>query len=140
MNWGTKIILGMGSFMLFIIAMAVYMFSVQGNDALVEEDYYEKGINYNQEFDAKKNVRIDHAQPTITVNHQQLIIQLKDSAAYEVKLMRPSSKQDDLIKKGSTIANQILVNTESMHPGRWFLEIRWTSNGKAYLFKKDITI
>ncbi|KQC00624.1 FixH family protein [Pedobacter sp. Hv1] len=142
MNWGTKIVLGMVAFMLFIIAMVIYMFNVHGNDALVEEDYYEKGINYNQEYNAKQQVIDDKAEPIITVNENQIIIQLKDSATYELKLMRPASAKDDIRIKGTTIgqANLILLDRKHQHTGLWFLELKWNSNQKAYLFKKNITL
>lgn len=142
MNWGTKIILGMIAFMLFIVAMVVYMFSVHGNDALVDEDYYEKGINYNQEYNATQNTVTDHAEPKITLNDGQLIIKLKDSASYELKLMRPSTVKDDIKDKGFTISDDhlILVNTKNMHSGLWFLELKWKSNDKEYQFKKSITL
>lgn len=142
MNWGTKIVLGMIAFMLFITAMVIYMFSVHGNDALVDEDYYEKGINYNQEYNATRNTVKDHAEPKITVNESQLIIQLKDSARYELKLMRPSTVKDDIKDKGLTVSdsNLILINTKNMHSGLWFLELKWNSMGKEYQFKKSITL
>jgi hypothetical protein len=142
MNWGTKIVLGMIAFMLFIIAMVIYMFSVHGNDALVDEDYYEKGINYNQEYNAKQNVIVEAAQPTINIGKMQLIIQLKDSADYELKLKRPSTVKDDILKKGNTVgsSNLILVETKKMYSGLWFLELKWTINNKEYFFKKNIIL
>ena len=142
MNWGTKIVLGMIVFMLFIIAMVVYMFSVHGNDALVDEDYYEKGINYNQEYKALQNVMTENAQPKVTMSSSQIIIELKDSANFELKLMRPSTVKDDIFKKGNTVGdtNLILLETKNMHSGLWFLELKWKSNNKDYQFKKNITL
>lgn len=49
MNWGTKLIMGMLSFMSFIIVLAVLMFNSKP-DPLVDEDYYEKGLNYDKEI------------------------------------------------------------------------------------------
>lgn len=142
MNWGTKIVLGMIVFMLFIIAMVVYMFSVHGNDALVDEDYYEKGINYDHEYNAKQNVARDGAEPKIVIIQRQLMIKLKDSADYGLSLKRPSTSKDDMIVKGTTVSdsNLILIDTKNMHSGLWFLELKWMSNGKAYFFKKDIIL
>jgi hypothetical protein len=142
MNWGTKIVLGMIAFMLFIVAMVVYMFSVHGNDALVDEDYYEKGINYDREYKATQNMINDHVEPKITVAESQLIIQLKGSAAYELKLMRPSTIKNDVKETGNTVgdSNLILINTKQMPHGLWFLDLKWQSNGTDYQFKKNITL
>lgn len=142
MNWGTKIVLGMIAFMLFIIAMVVYMFNVHGNDALVDDDYYEKGINYNEEYTAKQNLINDNATPILTITKNQIIIKLKDSAIYELKLMRPSTQNNDIIKNGTTVSdnNLILIDRSTMHSGLWLLEVKWTMNDKKYLFKNNITL
>lgn len=142
MNWGTKIVLGMVAFMLFIIGMVVYMFKVHGNDALVDENYYEKGIDYDREYNAKQNVLDDEKEPEITITKTQIIIQLKDSASYEIKLMRPSTTKDDIRKRGSTIGDNhlVLIDRQNMPAGLWFLELEWLSKSKSYLFKKDLKL
>lgn len=142
MNWGTKLVLGMAVFMLFIIGMVVYMFKQHGNDALVEDDYYEKGINYDKEYDAKTNALNDGATPEIKQSQSQLIIKLKDAADYQLTLMRPSAKEKDVKSSGKTIGdeNLIIVNLGNLDKGLWFLRLEWQANGKDYLFTKDVTI
>ena len=142
MNWGTKIVLGMAAFMSFIIGMAIYMFNNYGKDALVEDDYYEKGINYDKEFNAKTNTLNDEATPVIDITKSQLIIKLKDSANYDLALMRPSAKAADIHSKGHTIgeANLILIDLTGMNKGLWQLKLAWTVGDKDYLFTKDITL
>lgn len=142
MNWGTKIILGMVAFMLFIVGMVTYMFKVHGNDALIATDYYEKGINYNEEYQAQQNTVANNATPLITINASQIIIQLKDSASYSLKLMNPAIAKEDLIIKGNTIgdSNLILIDRTKLRNGLWFLELNWTSTNKPYLFKKNLTL
>ena len=118
------------------------MFSVHGNDTLVDEDYYEKGINYNDEYNASQNVITDKAEPKITISDSQIIIQLKDSANYSLTLVRPSTKKDKLTDSGTTVSdsNLIIINKQNMHSGLWFLSIKWRSNSKDYQFKKSITL
>lgn len=142
MNWGTKIVLGMIAFMLFIIGMVVYMFSVHDNDALVEEDYYEKGINYDEEYTAKKNTLDDNAVPIIQVRPNEISIQLTEAAEYELLMMRPSSAKKDVTSKGKTIGreNLILVETTHLDRGLWSINLSWKVNGKAYKYKKDVTL
>ncbi|MFN0256437.1 FixH family protein [Pedobacter ureilyticus] len=142
MNWGAKLVLGMAVFMSFIIGMVVYMFKNHSNDALVEEDYYEKGINYDKEYDAKSNTLNDGATPEIKQSQSQLIIQLKDAADYQLTLMRPSAKEKDVKSSGKTIGdeNLIIIEAGSLDKGFWSLKLEWRSNGRDYLFTKDITI
>lgn len=47
MNWGTKIVIVLASFMVLIVSFGVYMVS-SDTDSLVAEDYYERGLNYDQ--------------------------------------------------------------------------------------------
>lgn len=142
MNWGTKIVLGMLAFMLFIVCMVVYLFHVQGRDALIEENYYEKGINYNVEYNAKQNVLEDDAKPIITITKNQMILQIKKSAHYDLVLMRPSNSLDDIKLKGKTngSSNLILVDITNMPKGMWFLNLKWRSGNKDYLYKNNITL
>ncbi|MFD2585125.1 FixH family protein [Pedobacter vanadiisoli] len=140
MNWGAKIVTGMTAFMLFIITMVIYMFSTHGNDALVDEDYYQKGINYDQQYKAKQNVEEENAQPAISISKSMLIIELKDSAAYELKLQRPSTAKDDFQIRAKTSGKFIRLNSTNMQRGLWLLELRWTSNNKEYLYNQTILL
>lgn len=142
MNWGAKLVLGMAVFMSFIIGMVVYMFKNHSNDALVEDDYYEKGISYDKEYEAKSNTLNDSATPEIKQSQSQLIIQLKDAADYQLTLMRPSAKEKDVKSSGKTIGdeNLIIIEAGSLDKGFWSLKLEWRSNGRDYLFTKDITI
>ena len=142
MSWGTKIVLILVTFMLFIIILVTYMFSVNGKDALVEEDYYEKGLSYNQEYNAKQNVLDNNAQPQIKITENQIIVQLKDSATYVLKLLRPSAQKEDIATKGNTIGNGnlILIDRKSLSKGLWTLSIQWESNKKSFFYKTDLTL
>lgn len=142
MNWGTKIVLGMAAFMLFIIGMVAYMFKMHGNDALIDNDYYEKGINYDQEYNAAQNVFKDKAIPVIGITPTQIRIKLADSANYSIRLMRPTTVKDDRILKGETLRDShlILIDRKNMHAGVWLLELRWVSKEKDYSFKKSIQL
>ena len=142
MNWGTKIVLGMITFMLFIIGMVIYMFHVHGRDALIEENYYEKGIDYNTEYNAKQNVADDNAKPKITNTPKQLLIQLKAPAAYQLVLMRASDSKDDLKLNGKTTGdtNIILVDKAKLAKGMWFISLTWRVENKDYLYKSNISL
>ena len=130
------------AFMLFIVAMVVYMFKIHGNDALVDEDYYEKSINYDQEFKAVQNMYTDQAEPQLMYTKSQVIIKLKQHANYEMELMRPSTNRDNIKVSGSTIGdhNLILIDRNTMPTGVWFLELKWVVNGKVYLFKTRLKL
>lgn len=47
MNWGVKIVIALALFMALIVSFGIYMVS-NDTDSLVAEDYYERGLNYDQ--------------------------------------------------------------------------------------------
>ena len=142
MNWEKKIVLTMAAFMLFILTLGAYMLSKQGNDTLVESNYYEKGLRYDEEYQRKENTFSDHVEPMITINPNQLIIRLKDSASYSMVLMRPSNSRADKTQSGNTLGadHLILLKKTAADKGLWYLDLKWKSNNKQYQYKKSITL
>ena len=140
MNWGTKIILGMASFMVFIVVLVVLMFT-SNSDALVDQDYYEKGINYNHTYNTKEQTNTDHAKPEIILNQDLLLLSFKEKATGMVKLMRTSDKNlDKTIPFKSNLNHQVIIPSAQLKKGSWRLIISWNSTGKDYLYEQEITI
>ncbi len=50
-NWGTKLAFFAILFMVFVVSMVVVI--SRQDMPLVEDDYYEKGLNYQKEIDNK---------------------------------------------------------------------------------------
>lgn len=139
MNWGTKAVLGLATFMTFIIVLAVFMFN-SDSDALVDNDYYEKGIGYNKDYNRKEQVNKDHAQPQLEMGPEMIKLTFKERAKGTVKLMRTSDKSlDRKITFETDTANQVIIPSSTLKKGSWRLIIDWVSNEKAYLYEKEIT-
>ena len=73
MNWGVKIIIFLGAFMIFIIGSVVYMLSAD-SDELEEKDYYEQALNYDERYDKNKNTLRDNAEPDIQIEGKELVL------------------------------------------------------------------
>lgn len=140
MNWGLKIALGLGVFMTFIMVLA-YLMMTSKNDDLVDADYYEKGINYNVDYDKKSRVTLDLATPDVVVANQQLTVTFKHNATGTIKLIRTADKDLD---KNMTLKtdslNQFIIPTTGLAPGLWKLQIDWNSNGISYLYEKEVML
>lgn len=140
MNWGTKIVMGLASFMVFIVAMGVMMFNSK-KDALVDTDYYEKGINYNQTYKSKEQTNSDHAKPEVIINQNMLLLTFREKATGTIKLMRTADKNlDKAISFTSNLNHQVIVPSGNLQKGSWRLIINWTSAEKNYLYEQEITI
>jgi hypothetical protein len=140
MNWGTKLILGMASFMLFIVALVLIMFNSK-KDALVDTDYYEKGIQYNKVYNRKEQTKNDHAAPEVSTNRDMIIIRFKDPAKGTAALMRTSDKAlDKILPFESNMNNQLIIPAGRLKSGSWRLILEWISNDKSYLHEQEITL
>lgn len=139
MNWGTKIIIGMLCFMSFIIVLAVLMFRSDA-DALVEKDYYEKGLKYDETYHQKENVIKDKAMPVVTISDTTIHIAFKTTANGSVKLIRISNKSMDREQQFDTgTGNSINISKDGIAGGRWKVLISWHGpNNESYLAEQEI--
>ncbi len=140
MNWGTKLMIGMALFMCFIVALGIIMFNSK-TDALVDNDYYEKGLNYDQEYNSKEQVKIDRASPKLNLQPGSILLQFKSPASGAVRLMRIADKKmDKNVRFHTSAENEIVISTSSLAKGRWKLIINWVAEGKNYLYEKEINL
>jgi len=139
MNWGTKLVIGMALFMSFIITLAVLMIRSDSDD-LVDTNYYEKGIEYNKDYDRKNQLIKDKAEPEIIVKDNLTII-FKSPAIGSIRFLHPSDKtKDSTMNINSGTGTQVDFPLESFRKGHWKVSIEWKSNGKSYLYDKNIVI
>jgi hypothetical protein len=133
MNWGYKIVFGLGAFMLFIIGAGIYMVT-HDSDTLVESDYYEKGLNYDETFHKKENLLNDHAKPRIQVLKDTLLIQFSSSVNKgNLNFKRLDDKNQDQQLPFYTNSNQFKLPISSFKKGNWNLEIDWVNSNKSYI-------
>jgi hypothetical protein len=139
MNWGTKLVIGMGLFMAFIITLAVLMMR-SGSDDLVDKDYYQKGIEYDKDYDRKSQMQKDQAEPEITIGDSLRIV-FNRPATGSIRFLHPSdNKNDRTVNLNSGITNEVALPLTDIAKGHWKLIIEWKSDEKDYLFEKNITI
>lgn len=140
MNWGTKLMIGMLCFMSFIVVLGVLMFNSK-TDALVDTNYYEKGLEYDKDYNRKAQVQADNARPGIRLSPDHLMLSFKAAAAGEVRLVRNSDKKmDRRIAIQTNAHNQVNIPLNGIAKGPWRIIISWESNGKAYLDEQEVSI
>src|SRR5471030_729971 len=116
MNWGKGIILGMSIFVLFILSMCIYMFMMPVDE--YDHQYYEKGLNFDKDFDKEKQVVTDKAQPTINVDGRLVTVNFVATAAGTIRFLRPSSEAlDKIVEFDGNKTRE--VSLKNMAHGRW---------------------
>lgn len=140
MNWGVKLMIGMLCFMSFIIILAVKMINSK-TDALVDNDYYEKGLAYDKDYNRKEQVKTDGAAPEIKVKDGYILLKFKDKVVGEAKLIRNSDKRlDRKIMISTDTLHSVKIPAVELEKGRWRLIISWTTDGKAYLDEQEVMV
>jgi hypothetical protein len=139
MNWGKGIISGMILFMLFILSMCFYMFRMPQDE--YDHQYYEKGLNFDRDFNKEKQVTADHAQPQIMIKGKTCSIIFVQPAHGNIHFIRPSSQAlDKTMALNTGSSNKAEVSLQQLSAGRWQIILDWKSTDKAYLYQQEITI
>lgn len=132
MNWGMKIVVGLGTFMLLIASAGIYMVS-KDTDTLVDDDYYEKGLAYDDVYKRKQNTLDDGARPRLQLEGDTLsILFIGDINKGELSFKRPSDGKLDLKIPFYTASNVFRLPLSTFLKGNWTLELNWESKERSY--------
>lgn len=140
MNWGKKLILALIAFMSFIAFLSARMI-LSNNDDLITKDYYEDGINYDKEYNARKAALKDSIVPDFVLNEQALMISFPCVVSYDLKMKCLANASNDKNYQGITTSTRtILIQKDELEKGEWQLQIDYSVKGKKYFIKKAIVI
>lgn len=139
-NWGHKLVFFGVCFMLFVMGMVFYM--TQKKNELVDENYYEKGIRFQEElnkFNATEGKDIDFRYTTSTAEIQFRIPH--PSTAVKIQLYRPSdSKLDQNMEITTDADGRAVLSTSAMAKGLWQVKLEWSVKNSIVTFEKAITV
>ena len=138
-TWGTKLVALTVLFMCFIVFMIVKM--VKQDVALIENDYYEKGENYQATIDENKGADSLILFEIINVN-SQTVLRIENRAHRSISNAQLNLKYLANKTKDKTFEVQIgdslpsVFDISSFEKGNWVGKLNWTDNsGKHYLEK-----
>lgn len=143
-NWGTGLVIGMVLFISFIMYFVIKITTDKKYDYdLVTEEYYKKEMVYQKEIDAEANS--NSLESTISGEKvaEGWMLTFPENIDYSkiegtVFLYRPSNKQLDFQLPIKLSGLNMLIPDEKLVAGRWNTIVRWTYQGKDYLYKKEI--
>ena len=143
-NWSTGIFIFLVLFILGIIAFYVYITNL--DIKLVEDNYYEKELAYQQKIDKINNTASLGSGIEIIQDTGILVIQfpsidpgLKPEGS--VWFYRPSDPEKDF-----TVALQLndslqqVFDISKMDKGRWVIKLDWFMGEKEYYFEEGVVI
>ena len=126
---------------MFFVGFMVYKISTQKVD-LVDDNYYEKGVRYQEEinkFDATSGI-----ENNITFDLNQQLITFKSNAKGlngKALFYRPSDVNLDFETNFALGENgEFTYSTAQLAKGLWKVTFEWTLNGKLMATEKQFVI
>lgn len=138
MNWGKWVALFFTTYVVFLLIMLFYSFSLDIN--LVEEDYYAKDLSYQEQIERIERTK-DLKESITNIfykknNLYRVIFPNMDSPdkySGKILLFRPSDAKMDFSMPIKLDSSYIMnINTSKMAAGFWRIKIAWQINDDKY--------
>lgn len=137
-NWGTKLAFFALSFMIFVVTMVVII--SKQDVPLVEQNYYEKGLNYQKQIDNNQSLG---EQVKIDVDGNNLFIINASPQKIEAGKIDYYRASDPTMDKGEMVKSVINPGDTSvfalpnLEKGKWKVSFSWKWDSKDYLLEKE---
>ena len=144
MNWGHKIGIVIVAFVISMLGMV--FFASQQTNEMIDDNYYQKELAYQDVIDAKQNLYDLTSDNLVNQNVNELFITLPYGSFEKlekghIELLRTDAKIKDIqlpiIPNGS---NRRSIQKSELTKGVYNARIRWTSNGKEYYKEESIYV
>ena len=137
MNWGTGIALWLIVFVTGILSFVFFAFQQDVN--LVNKEYYQKGVHYDDVRKARE--KGTSQSDKMSINQEGEMVSLTFDSTYfesiknaEVQFYRPSDRREDLHIPFEQ--NRLEVSKSKLFKGRYQLNISWEKDGEKYMLQK----
>ena len=144
-KWGFGVFFLYSVFVIFILALVMYV-SLQ-DFQLVEKDYYAKDLIYQKQIDRINRANKLAKKPTVRMSgeSENILIDFQGSnnknITGTIKFFKPSNARYDfeLPIEIDSLGRQE-INTKSMIPGFWKINIDWTIDSVEYFTQEPLMI
>jgi hypothetical protein len=141
-HWGTGILI---TIILFILAVvAFYIWSLNLDINLVEDNYYEKELAYQDKIDRIENTKSLPGTISLNLSNEILTISFPDSlkmknAEGHILFYRPSDPGKDFSVPLQVNDSSIqVIDARRLDKGRYVIKIDWMMDGKGYYFEEAV--
>jgi hypothetical protein len=143
-NWGTGIVIAL----VVMIGGMTYLVSiaVRQDYDLVDKDYYQKSVNYQQHIEEVKNtsalaerIKLDQSADTLKISFPKLGNVQEYSG--EIHFYSPvEEKRDETIKMKLNDNFNQSIGLKSLKSGRFTVKIDWSVGKTSYYQEEEITL
>jgi hypothetical protein len=143
-NWGTGILITIIVFMIITIGTVVFLMN-QDVD-LVASDYYNKGIQHQDQIDRVNRTNL--MDEAVQINSENGFLRLVFPKSFaqknfngKIQFYRPSdSKKDFSIPISIDTSAQQIVSTQSLDKGYWTVKLNWTQDSIEFYKESSFVI
>jgi hypothetical protein len=143
-NWGKGIFVFYGLFVLLLVAFL--FFSLGQKYELVEDDYYDKSVDYQNQIDKiDRATRLDsNFRTELTGRIYKLSFPSdfeSNSLSGEITFFRPSdATKDKKVKIPPMVGNSHSVNLSVLDAGLWIAKIDWKYRDSTFYYEEEIIL
>lgn len=138
-SWGTGIVIAIIIFMTITVATVIFMMN-QDVD-LVSDDYYEKGIKYQQQIDMenrsqrlKENVKMEWTGNMFEISFPEDYV--NHTITGEILFYRPSDSKKDFKLPLSLMERIQFVPVQGLEKGLWRVQLNWILDNKENYYSE----
>ena len=143
-NWGTGIFIVLA--IIFLAVIGFYIFLTNLGTHLVEENYYEKELAFQERIDKQNNTLAMQGKISLRQEPGTLVIQFPSldpgsEPSGSVWFYRPSDQEKDFTVPLQL--NDSLIQTidiSKIGKGKWIIKMDWEMGGKEYYFEETLII
>jgi hypothetical protein len=142
--WALGISIVIVGFLVASIALTVIISQVDVH--LVQEDYYEKDLKYQEEIDSRKRAGALESKPEITLDRTAKSCTIRfperdryDDIGGEVTFFRISDAAHDIVIPLRLDDNGSQhISVSGMTSGQWVLKLRWNEGGRDFSMEQRV--
>jgi hypothetical protein len=143
-NWGTGIFIVLTVFIMAVIAFFIFITNL--DIKLVEDNYYEKELAFQERIDRINNASLLPGKISVLQEPGQVIIQFPQigpemTPEGMVWFYRPSDPGKDFklpLQLNDSLRQ--VFDVKSLDKGRWMIKLDWKMEGKEYYFEEGVII
>lgn len=143
-NWGTGVVLAL---LVMISGMIVLVsIAVRQDFDLVDNDYYQKSITYQQHIEKVGNTAALEQKIVFELSADSLKLTFPNLTNYadytgEIHFYSPVEAKRDFslgVKLGSGYTQ--IIDIQNLDKGRYLVKIEWTANGVSYYQEEEVVV
>lgn len=142
-GWGTRLLIGMGSFILFLIILFAVL--INNRQEIVVDDYYPRELKYQEVISLKQNYASlgEQIQLSFVSEGLQIILpqKLKElPVSGSIWFYAPDDKAADFVLPlGVDSTGRQLIPSPLLVKSRYRLKITWKAGTTGYYFESEVT-